>query len=122
MKKINLYINMSWNEGYTLTLYCSACNDPPGTRDIAYTKGSIKKATAGYTVAFNRAFYDKNIGERIHLDIFDEDGKIIASHQPYILDFHGKGDEIIDFYIGERDECNCHKHIWSGKECRFKFI
>ena len=114
---------MSWNEGYILTLYCTACNNPKGSRDIAYTEGIYKKATAGLTVAVHPDFYDLHKGERIHLEILDKNGNIIASHQPYILDFHGVEDYIIDLYIGEKNKCICSEYNgWSGKRCRFKFI
>ncbi len=124
--------NKEWHTGYTLTLYCTACNDPKGSRDIAYEPTDDDKeknedipsqATAGYTVAFHPSKYKEYKGKRIYLEILDEDGNIIGKHQPYILDFHGKKNiKIIDFYIGERKICECYKHPWSGKECRFKFI
>ena len=85
------------------------------------------QAKAGFTVVFYPDFYNKHKGERIHLDILDDNGNILESHEPYILDQHGIKEEyggktIIDFYIGERKKCRCNKHPWSGKECRFKFI
>ena len=114
---------------YTLTIYCTACNDPKGSRNIAYTpskedidRGVPTKATAGLTVAFCYDYYQENKGKRIELYIYDDDGNMISSHQPFIVDYHSKEEDIIDFYIGERKKCECSKHQWSGRACDFKFI
>ena len=114
---------------YELTIYCSACNTPSGSRNVAYNpkpgkrpKDMPTKATAGYTVAFSKDEYDEYKGKRIELYIYDKDGNVISSHQPFIMDYHGKSSDIIDFYIGERKKCECSKHPWSGKRCKFKFL
>ena len=119
---------MSWYTGYELTIYCKACNYPKNSRNIAYSrkKGDDEdipeEATAGLTVAVHPDHYNEYKGKRSHLDILDENGMVLSSHQPFILDNHRNGKKIIDFYMGERDICECSKHPWSGKKCRFKFL
>ena len=103
---------------YELTVYCTACNTPKGTRETAI--GEI--ATAGYTVAVHRDLYKAHKGKRIHLKIYDDNGNIISEHLPYIHDIHGNNSNVIDLYIGEREFCECNKHPWSGKKCSFDFI
>jgi hypothetical protein len=114
---------------YKLTCYCSACNYPKGTRNVAYNpndkdkkKGMPTQATAGFTVAVSKSKYKEDQGKRIELYILDKNENVISSHQPFIMDFHGKGSEIIDFYIGEREKCECSKHPWSGKKCNFIYL
>ena len=103
---------------YKLTVYCTACNSPKGSRQTA----SGATATAGLTVAVHRDFYKKNKGRRIHLTIYDNNGNIMSEHLPYIQDIHGNSSNVIDLYIGERDRCDCNNHPWSGKRCNFEFI
>lgn len=114
---------------YILKIYCTACNSPKGSRQVKYSpstediaRGMPKVATAGYTVAVHSNLYNVNKGRRIELYIKDENGKVIASHQPFIMDIHGNTSDVIDFYIGEREECDCRNHPWSNKTCEFKFL
>ena len=53
---------------YKLTCYCSACNDPKGTRNVAYNpndkdkkKGMPTQATAGFTVAVSKSKYKEKL-------------------------------------------------------------
>lgn len=103
---------------YKLTVYCSACNSPPGSRQTAIGV----KATAGLTVAVHKSLYKDHKGDRIHLKIYDEEGNIMSEHLPYIQDIHGNKSNVIDLYIGERNTCDCNNHPWSGKRCSFEFI
>lgn len=103
---------------YKLTVYCTACNSPRGSRQTA----SGATATAGLTVAVHRDFYKKHKGERIHLVIYDNYGNVMSEHLPYIQDIHGNASNVIDLYIGERNRCECNYHPWSGKKCDFEFI
>ena len=103
---------------YKLTVYCTACNSPKGSRETA----NGKTATAGLTVAVHKNLYKVYKGKRMHLKIYDKDNKIISEHLPYIDDIHGKDSNIIDLYIGERDVCYCKRHPWSGKQCSFEII
>ena len=103
---------------YKLTVYCSACNSPKGSRQTAI--GAT--ATAGLTVAVHKSLYKEHKGQRIHLKIYDDRGNIISEHLPYIHDIHGNSNNVIDLYIGERNVCDCNKHPWSGKRCSFDFI
>lgn len=43
---------------------------------------------------------------------------------PYIQDIHSNADNVIDLYIGERDDykCDCANHEWSGKPCDFELL
>lgn len=103
---------------YRLTVFCSACNSPKGSRN---TKIGAQ-ATAGLTVAVCKKLYNKYKGQRIHLTIYDDEGKKLSDHLPYIQDIHGNDDDVIDLYIGEREECHCDNHPWSDKPCDFEFI
>ena len=106
-----------------LTLYCSDCNPPKHTGNRQTASGDV--ATAGYTVSFDKSLYDIHKNKRILLKIYDKTGKkVIASHMPYIQDFHTEGPNIIDFYIGERNknQCDCRYHEWSGKPCSYEFL
>ena len=103
---------------YKLTVYCSDCNSPKGSRQTAI--GAT--ATAGLTVAVHKNLYKQHKGKRIHLKIFDDRGNILSEHLPYIQDIHGNSSNVIDLYVGERDVCDCNKHPWSGKNCSFEFI
>ena len=91
---------------YILTVFCSACNSPKGSRQTAI--GAT--ATAGLTVAVHKDLYKQYKGRRIHLKIYDEEGNILSEHLPYIQDIHGNSSNLIDLYIGERDRCECSKH------------
>lgn len=103
----------------TLKVYCSACNSPNHSRTTA-TKGV--QAQAGLTVAVSQQLFKRYKGKRIHLKIYDDEGKIMSEHLPYIHDNHNNSNNIIDLYIGERDNCDCKNHIWSNKSCSFTFI
>lgn len=104
---------------YRLTVFCTACNDPKGSRQTA----SGATATAGLTVSVPKSFYRAHKGERIHLIVYDNDRRtILSEHLPYIQDFHSNSDNVIDLYIGERDRCDCRHHPWSNKPCDFEFI
>jgi len=103
---------------YKLTVYCSACNSPKGSRQTAI--GAT--ATAGLTVAVHKNLYKQHKGRRIHLIIYDNNGNVMSEHLPYIQDIHGNSSDIIDLYIGERDVCDCNRHPWSLKRCNFEFI
>ena len=103
---------------YRLTVYCSACNSPRGSRQTAI--GAT--ATAGLTVAVPESMFRRHKGERIHLTIYDDDGTVMSEHLPYIQDIHGNSSNVIDLYIGERDRCDCNHHPWSCKPCDFEFI
>lgn len=104
---------------YKLTVFCSACNSPKGSRQTAI--GAV--ATAGLTVAVHKNFYRNHKGKRIHLIVYDNDRRtILSEHLPYIQDIHGNSENVIDLYIGERDRCDCNHHPWSCKPCDFEFI
>ena len=98
---------------YRVTVYCTACNSPKGSRETA----SGATATAGDTVAVHKSLYRTSKGRRILIEI-DNGEKLM----PYIQDIHGNSSDVIDIYIGERDTCNCHKHPWSGRRCTFTYI
>ena len=66
--------------------------------------------------------YKEHESDRIHLTIYNDDGKILSEHLPYIQDIYGNSSNVIDLYIGERKECDCNNHPWSKKRCDFKFI
>ena len=104
---------------YRLTVFCSACNSPKGSRQTAI--GAV--ATAGLTVAVCKSLYRAHKGRRIHLKVYDNNRRtILSEHLPYIQDIHGNSDNVIDLYIGERDKCDCNHHPWSNKPCDFEFI
>lgn len=50
---------------YKLTVYCTACNSPKGSRETA----NGKTATAGLTVAVHKNLYKVYKGKRMHLKI-----------------------------------------------------
>ena len=103
---------------YRLTVYCSACNYPKGSRN---TKIGAT-ATAGLTVAVNKSLYANYKGRRIHLYVYDDNGNILCEHLPYIQDIHGNSNDVIDLYIGEYEGCPCNSHPWSGKRCDFELL
>jgi hypothetical protein len=104
---------------YRLTVFCSACNSPRGSRATA----SGAQATAGLTVAVWESLYRQKKGKRIHLIVYDNDKRtILSEHLPYIQDIHGNGNNVIDLYIGERDRCDCIHHPWSNKPCDYEDI
>lgn len=98
---------------YRVKVYCSDCNSPRQSRDTA----SGKTATAGDTVAVSKSLYKKYEGRRILIEI--DNGE---SLMPYIQDFHGDSDDVLDIYIGERNDCRCKYHPWSKRKCKFRFI
>jgi len=89
---------------FTITCYCTACNDPKGSRATA----SGKTATAGTTCAVSSSLYKTNKNRTITIPEIGE---------RVIQDYHGNSDDVIDVYVGECKTCRCSSHKWSGIKC-----
>ena len=90
---------------FKITHYCSKCNDPEDSTNMAYEK--LGEPEDFYSCAVDKSLYDKYKGCIVQL----EGGKRYLIH-----DFHRQGKKILDIWSGVCDECDCNDYSDNGDE------